>query len=227
MKCEKDYYQVLGLSSQATSVEIRQAYRRLAILNHPDRNPSTQATLRMQEINEAYRVLGEKRKRIKYDSERGNPSPRTQTTSTPRRTRATANLQQIFAEDIIRRMGFLPLLIALAVLLVSTGLLYSSVPPYFWSMLQAEWWWWTKVFLKEGEPAIFVLFTVVLSLASVGGILFRMLSKFRKIETQCPKCRKDGAAEKLASISQNTIHYRCKYCFYEWQFIKINGQSIS
>ena len=99
MKYEKDYYQTLGVKPNATSTEISRAYRRLAILNHPDRNPISQATARMQEINEAYSVVGNRNNRRKYDSERigstANASPQNKDTST------TMNLQQIFAEDTI------------------------------------------------------------------------------------------------------------------------------
>jgi hypothetical protein len=221
MKHEKNYYQILGISPKATSMEIRRVYRQLAILNHPDRNPSSQATLRMQEINEAYSVLGEKHKRIKYDSERGNFHTRAQTTSAPQRT--ATNLQQVFAEDVIRRIGFLPLVIAIAVLVISTSILYTNWLPPWWSMF-SHWWFWIRVFWDEQKPTFFAFFTVLLSLASIGSLSFRMLSKFREIEAQCPKCGKDWAAEnlnkKLSGVPLYKTNYRCKYCFYEWQFIK-------
>jgi curved DNA-binding protein CbpA len=69
MKYQKNYYKILGIVPSATSTEIRQAYRRLASLKHPDRDPSPQATLEMQEINEAYSILGNENKRTKYDVE--------------------------------------------------------------------------------------------------------------------------------------------------------------
>ena len=51
------YYQVLGLDRMATLEDIRLAYRELARQLHPDVNPSPEAKVRMQEINEAYTVL--------------------------------------------------------------------------------------------------------------------------------------------------------------------------
>lgn len=224
MKPEKDYYQTLGVSPQATSPEIRRAYRRLAILNHPDKNPSVQATLRMQEINEAYGILGDKRKRSGYDSERGIPFAKPRTTSAPRATPARANLQQIFAEDIIRPIGLLPLTIAKAVLIVSTIIVASSI--WWISLLETDkyydWEW-------DWRVVIFASSILVLSLISIGGIFFLRLSKSREMETQCPKCGKARAAEKLderlAGVSRYKIHYRCKYCSYEWQFIKTKKRS--
>ncbi|MFP3898318.1 MAG: DnaJ C-terminal domain-containing protein [Dehalococcoidia bacterium] len=64
----KDYYQVLGVSRNASDKEIKQAYRRLARKHHPDLNPgdkSAEATFK--EINAAYQVLSDPEKRKKYD----------------------------------------------------------------------------------------------------------------------------------------------------------------
>ncbi len=53
----KEYHKVLGVSKKASKDEIRKAYRRLALLFHPDRNREPGAEERFKEINEAYRVL--------------------------------------------------------------------------------------------------------------------------------------------------------------------------
>ena len=63
----KDYYALLRVSRTASDVEIKQAFRRLAILLHPDKNPHPDAPLAFQEVNEAYEVLGDAIKRALYD----------------------------------------------------------------------------------------------------------------------------------------------------------------
>lgn len=60
----KDYYQLLGLSKGATSDEIKKAFRRLAHEHHPDKGGDAQ---RFKDINEAYQVLGDAKKRALYD----------------------------------------------------------------------------------------------------------------------------------------------------------------
>ena len=64
----KDYYQILGVSRNASEKEIKQAYRRLARKHHPDLNPGDKsAEARFKEINGAYEVLSNPEKRKKYD----------------------------------------------------------------------------------------------------------------------------------------------------------------
>jgi DnaJ-class molecular chaperone len=64
----KDYYTTLGLKKDATSAEIKRAYRKLARTSHPDLHPGDKAAeARFKEINEANEVLGDPEKRRKYD----------------------------------------------------------------------------------------------------------------------------------------------------------------
>lgn len=74
----KDYYSILGVSKDASTDEIKKAYRKLAHQYHPDKNPGDKvAEEKFKEINNAYQVLGDSQKRSQYDrfgSEAGNPS---------------------------------------------------------------------------------------------------------------------------------------------------------
>ncbi len=67
MASKKDYYEVLGISKTASEAEIKAAYRRQALVWHPDRNKSKEAETNFKQINEAYEVLSNKDKRAAYD----------------------------------------------------------------------------------------------------------------------------------------------------------------
>lgn len=64
---KRDYYEVLGVNRTATDVEIKSAYRKLAMQYHPDRNPHPDAEERFKECSEAYAVLSDSEKRSRYD----------------------------------------------------------------------------------------------------------------------------------------------------------------
>lgn len=65
---KRDYYEVLGLQRGASTDDIKKAYRKVAVANHPDRNPGDeQAEDRFKEATEAYEVLADDEKRQAYD----------------------------------------------------------------------------------------------------------------------------------------------------------------
>lgn len=71
---EKDYYEVLGVSTDATSEEIRKAFQKKARALHPDVNKEPDAEDRFKEVSEAYAVLSDDDKRARYDAMRsGSP----------------------------------------------------------------------------------------------------------------------------------------------------------
>src|SRR5690606_37313752 len=65
---KRDYYEVLGVSRTATEVEIKKAYRQMAVQYHPDKNPGDAvAEEKFKECAEAYAVLSDAQKRAQYD----------------------------------------------------------------------------------------------------------------------------------------------------------------
>jgi len=65
---KRDYYEVLGVTRTSTEVELKAAYRKLAMQHHPDRNPGdTECEHKFKELNEAYDVLKDGDKRAAYD----------------------------------------------------------------------------------------------------------------------------------------------------------------
>ncbi|MEX2352985.1 MAG: molecular chaperone DnaJ, partial [Gammaproteobacteria bacterium] len=68
MSSKRDYYEILGVSRNATEAEVKKAYRRLAMKYHPDRNTGDgEAENKFKEAKEAYDVLSDERKRSAYD----------------------------------------------------------------------------------------------------------------------------------------------------------------
>jgi molecular chaperone DnaJ len=67
---KRDYYKILGVSKQATDEEIKRAFRKLALIYHPDKNENKDDK-QFKEISEAYETLSDEKKRAQYD----NPYP--------------------------------------------------------------------------------------------------------------------------------------------------------
>ena len=68
MVADTTYYDLLEVKSTATELEIKKSYRKLAIKYHPDKNPGNElAAETFKKISEAYQVLSDKEKRVRYD----------------------------------------------------------------------------------------------------------------------------------------------------------------
>ena len=70
MATTDDYYKFLDVPPTASHEEIRSAFRQMALKYHPDRNKDPWAEIIFKQINEAYQVLGNPKKRAAYDAER-------------------------------------------------------------------------------------------------------------------------------------------------------------
>ena len=67
VSCEKDLYKILGVKRDATANDIKHKYRQLSKMYHPDKNKSKDAEEKYKEINEAYDILHDNKKRRLYD----------------------------------------------------------------------------------------------------------------------------------------------------------------
>ena len=65
--CEKDLYKIIGVKRDATANDIKHKYRQLSRIYHPDKNKSKEAEEKYKEINEAYEILHDNKKRRLYD----------------------------------------------------------------------------------------------------------------------------------------------------------------
>jgi len=67
MATKRDYYEILGLKKDAIQKDVKSAYRKMALKYHPDKNKAADAEEKFKEINEAYQVLSDTKKRQAYD----------------------------------------------------------------------------------------------------------------------------------------------------------------
>ncbi|KAJ1989313.1 Chaperone protein dnaJ [Coemansia spiralis] len=100
MKVKSDYYRVLGVDRAASSVELKKAYRKRALLFHPDKNTAPGADEAFKLVAHAFTVLSDKDKRLVYD--RGGMREEWQQTSNSRGQRATrqAYREEVSPEDL-------------------------------------------------------------------------------------------------------------------------------
>ena len=106
---QKDYYQVLGVDQNTPQEKVKESYRRLAFRYHPDRNRGDpDAMERMKEINEAYAVLSDPKKRRDYDTLRERYGPhgydRFRQTYTDQDIFRGTDINQVF-EEMARAFG--------------------------------------------------------------------------------------------------------------------------
>ena len=64
---KRDYYEILGVPRDAAGEEVKKAFRKLALEYHPDRNKNAGAEEKFKEVNEAYQVISDPKKRADYD----------------------------------------------------------------------------------------------------------------------------------------------------------------
>lgn len=99
-----DYYAILGIPKTATENEIKAAFRRLAKLYHPDKNPTvTDAKIKFEQILRAYETLIHPAKRRRYDSSAFSTTPQH---NQPHRTKGKHQKEWSFTEEELKRRQY-------------------------------------------------------------------------------------------------------------------------
>lgn len=120
------HYDALGVGRDATSTEVRDAFRRAARAAHPDRNGEGSAD-RMARVNEAWRVLGDAERRRRYDAEldeADRPAPATSPVPRPR-----PPVPVVEPERARIPWRFMAALASVGILLVVVGVITYDAPP--------------------------------------------------------------------------------------------------
>lgn len=84
IKSSKDYYEILGVSKEATDTDLKKAYRKLALQFHPDKNKAPGAAEAFKAIGNAFAILSDTEKRKQYDLY-GSASPQSPSSSSSHR----------------------------------------------------------------------------------------------------------------------------------------------
>lgn len=102
---EADYYEILGVPRTADAATLRQAYKALALLHHPDKNPDQpeEAAEMFKRVGEAYTVLKDDRLRAAYDNGRGSSPFRGRHAGSDRfgTDKATELFREVFGDDFV------------------------------------------------------------------------------------------------------------------------------
>ncbi|EDW48989.1 chaperone protein DnaJ [Drosophila sechellia] len=112
---EEDYYMILGVDPKATELEIRQAYKRMVLIYHPDKNKHPRTTAQFRKIKEAFDVLSDPTSRRAYDGavERSRPA------DTRNNSHNSGGYQPNgFSQSETESMGIMPTVCAVGGLLV-------------------------------------------------------------------------------------------------------------
>jgi curved DNA-binding protein CbpA len=103
-----DFYEVLQVDPNATEEDIRAAFKRLAFAYHPDHSNLPDATHRMQQLNEAYGVLGDVEKRFSYDQERQIQTIVIQVDESPEVIRPTPTKRSNRSHPVVLLFNWIP-----------------------------------------------------------------------------------------------------------------------
>lgn len=124
-----DYYKVLGVKRRASQEEIKKAYKKLVKLYHPDINPDPKAAEIFKDINEAYNVLKDKKKKEQYDAKLKNKRKQKET---------VVDGQYIYYENpkhkVIKTLS--KILIVLLILSVIGYFIYHFVYLQYWDFIK-------------------------------------------------------------------------------------------
>ncbi|PSS25232.1 hypothetical protein M430DRAFT_15959 [Amorphotheca resinae ATCC 22711] len=108
----ENYYEILEVSPDASFQTIKSAYRRLAILLHPDKNTAPDATEAFQRLGRAWETLKSTEKRNTYDTllaaerRRSQPSEARATPAAPKRDYGTATEEDAFLDDMLSSVWY-------------------------------------------------------------------------------------------------------------------------